>query len=65
MRRGHVYYNEILAGTISEEEGGMYIFKYEDSYYTNSTLPSISVTISKANQIHKCKGLFPFFYNIK
>ena len=64
MRQGRVYYNEIIAGTISEEKGGTYIFKYEASYFANSSLPSISVTLSKAKQIHQSQGLFPFFYNM-
>ena len=64
MRQGTVYYNEIIAGVITELNDGSYVFNYEDTYFSNSSLPPISVTISKTKQIHKLKTLFPFFYNM-
>lgn len=64
MRQGKVYYNEIIAGIVSEEESGKYNFRYEDNYYSNNSLPPISVTISKAKQEHLSATLFPFFYNM-
>lgn len=64
MRQGKVLYNNIVAGVISESVAGEYIFQYEDSYFYNTTLPTISVTLPKAKQQHKSKELFPFFFNM-
>ena len=64
MRQGIVYYNEIIAGVLTEEDLGNYIFKYHDVYFINNSLPAISVTIPKAKQLHESSILFPFFYNM-
>lgn len=64
MRQGVVYYNDIVAGTISELEDSSYVFNYEYNYFSNIGLPPISVTIPKIKQVHSSKNLFPFFYNM-
>ncbi len=64
MRQGKVLYNNIVAGAISESGAGEYIFQYEDSYFYNTTLPPISVTLPKTKKQHKSKELFPFFFNM-
>jgi HipA-like protein len=64
MRQGRVYFNKIVAGTISELDTGEYVFQYDDSYFSNTTLPAISVTLSKKKQDHQSKELFPFFFNM-
>ena len=64
MRQGIVYFNEIIAGVLTEEDLGNYIFKYDDVYFINSSLPAISVTIPKVKQLHESSILFPFFYNM-
>ena len=64
MRQGRIYYNNILAGIISELEEGGYSFYYDDAYFANSGLPAISVTISKLRQLHFSKYLPSFFYNM-
>jgi HipA-like protein len=64
MRRGSVYYNDILAGTLMEIEDGTYIFHYDDAYFFNTQLPPISVTLPKNKQQHRSPILFPFFFNM-
>jgi HipA-like protein len=64
MRQGLVYNNNILAGTITEDDNGGFIFHYNDSYFYNTTLPAISVTLPKGKQHHYAKDLFPFFFNM-
>ncbi len=64
MRKGIVYYNEIIAGEIIEEDSGNYTFIYDPIYYNNSNLPPISVMLPKITRIHQSTFLFPFFYNL-
>ncbi len=64
MRQGIVYNNDIVAGIVSETENGLYEFDYDDNYFSNSSLPAISVTLPKSKQQHHSKNLFAFFFNM-
>jgi HipA-like protein len=64
MRQGKVFYNNVIAGLLTELDSGEFIFHYDDAYFNNTTLPPISVTIPKQKQQHRSKELFPFFYNM-
>ena len=63
MRTARVYRNHALAGTLTEAEGE-YIFRYEDSYFLDSTKKSISLTLPKSQQEYRSKIFFPFFFNM-
>ena len=58
-RSGEVYYQDQLAGIISEEEYG-YVFTYETAYLKNDYLP-VSLTLPLRETSYKSKMLFPFF----
>ena len=58
-RGGRVYYQNQLAGIISEEEDG-YVFVYEVTYLKNNHL-SVSLTLPLREAAYKSKILFPFF----
>ena len=64
MRKGEVYMNGILAGTISEEIGEGYTFVYDKEYFENPSRPAISLTIPKKVRFYKSRHLFPFFANM-
>ncbi len=64
MRRVQVYQNGILAGILTEENRKNYVFRYDDSYFANSDMPAISLTLPKSQQEYKSKFLFPFFFNM-
>lgn len=64
MRIAGVYRNGEFAGTLTEESRSSYIFEYDDNYYSDSSKPSISLTLPKTNRIYKSTSLFPFFYNM-
>jgi HipA-like protein len=65
MRRGQVYFNEILAGEISElTDGSGYEFEYDTAYFNNDKLPAISVTLPKWKLAQRYDTLFPFFFNM-
>ena len=58
-RGGRVYYQNQLAGIISEEEDG-YVFVYEVTYLKKNYL-SVSLTLPLREAAFKSKILFPFF----
>lgn len=64
MRKGEVYLNGILAGTIYEEIGIGYTFVYEKEYFENPSRPAISLTMPKIKQDYRSRHLFPFFANM-
>ncbi|HOF80338.1 MAG: HipA N-terminal domain-containing protein [Bacteroidales bacterium] len=64
MRRVQVYRNGILAGILTEKNRKNYVFRYDDSYFANSDMPAISLTLPKSQQEYKSKFLFPFFFNM-
>lgn len=64
MRAGKVYKNNVLAGKLTEDKGSSYRFVYDDKYYLDESLPSISVTLTKESKEYYSKYLFPFFFNM-
>ncbi len=64
MRSAEVYRNGILAGVLTEEGRGAYVFRYEDNYFKNILSPAISLTLPKKQQEYRSAYLFPFFYNM-
>ena len=64
MRKTKVYRNSHLAGELIQENAKSYVFRYSDSYYSNGSLPAISLTLPKSQQEYKSEFLFPFFFNM-
>lgn len=64
MRKAAVYRNGTLAGHLIEEDRRHYTFRYEDSYFLDSTKPTVSLTLPKTQQEYKSEYLFPFFFNM-
>lgn len=64
MRKVEVYRNNTLAGELIQENSKSYIFKYNDAYLANNSLPAISLTLPKDQQEYKSTFLFPFFFNM-
>lgn len=60
MNRGTVYYRDIPAGTLERSAAG-YVFRYDDAYRANLSLPDISATLPKTRPEYHSKFLFPFF----
>jgi serine/threonine-protein kinase HipA len=59
-RRGRVFFRDILAGLVYEDENG-YVFQYDAKYFEDSKLPAISFTLPKQKAAFHSKVLFPFF----
>jgi HipA-like protein len=64
MRVMEIYRNGVLAGFLSEENRKSYIFKYDESYFNDSTKPAISLTLPKSKIEYTSHYLFPFFFNM-
>ena len=64
MKQLEVYYNDVRAGILSEQNPGTgYSFQYDEEYL-NSTLPPISATLPKKVTAYSSDHLFPFFSNM-
>lgn len=63
MQKGTVYNNGEIAGDI-EKADGKYIFRYEESYFSNPGKQAISLTFPKEKQEYTSDVLFPFFYGL-
>jgi len=61
MRQGIVKYNNELAGVLTEEENGEYLFVYNDAYIQKHPQLHISFQMPVSRQPFRSKRLFPFF----
>lgn len=59
-RQARIYYQEKLAGILSETDNG-YSFRYSQEYLSEPHVKSISLTIPLSNGMYHSKVLFPFF----
>lgn len=62
MRRAKVYHNGLLAGILTQNNLKSYEFQYDDAWFSNDALPSVSLTLPKSRNVHKSDHLFPFFF---
>jgi serine/threonine-protein kinase HipA len=60
MRKANVFYQEHVAGVLSETIEG-YQFDYNPEYVENTAMPSISLTLPKRRESYCSKTMFPFF----
>ena len=63
MKKGTVYYRDIKAGEIVQDEDG-FVFRYDPLYFADSSLPDISATLPKTQSEYRSKTLFPFFFGL-
>ncbi len=59
-RKGKVFYQDQLAGIITENEEGYY-FQYDETYLNSNDCQAISLTLPLTEHIYFSKILFPFF----
>jgi HipA-like protein len=64
MRKLEVYRNNVLTGTLTEQNRTSYIFNYDDNYFNDPKMPAISLTMPKTQQEYRAETLFPFFFNM-
>ena len=64
MRSIKVYNRDVLAGTLEELSPTEYVFRYDDEYFRNPLMISISLTLPKNQQEYRSNHIFPFFTNM-
>lgn len=64
MRKAEVLYKNELAGILTQQDNGSFVFRYTDSWYSAKNKPAISLTMPKEKQEYTSEHLFPFFYNM-
>lgn len=64
MRKAEVYRNGILAGILTEQSRNSYLFRYDDTYFNDSSKSAISLTLPKTQQEYRSEHIFAFFSNM-
>jgi serine/threonine-protein kinase HipA len=64
MRSANVYVNERIAGKLIKQDKEEYVFRYDDTYFTDPGASPVSLTLPKNEQEFHSSTLFPFFYNM-
>lgn len=60
MRTANIFYKDILAGILTENDDG-YIFQYDNAYLNKANAKSVSLTLPLQSKPYESKILFPFF----
>ncbi len=63
-RAAEIYNNGRLAGILEKRNAQLYVFTYDDSYFTDESGYAISLSLPKTKQEHTSRVLFPFFYGL-
>jgi serine/threonine-protein kinase HipA len=64
MRTAKILYKNEEAGMLIQHDNGSFTFKYDNSWISDKTKPSISLTLPKSQHEFHSDFLFPFFYNM-
>lgn len=64
MRTAKILYKDKEAGRLMQHDDGSFSFKYDSSWISDNTKPSISLTLPKSQVEFHSDFLFPFFYNM-
>lgn len=59
-KKGKVFYKELFAGTIEENEDG-YFFQYDKNYVVSVNAKPVSLTMPLTEELYRSKTMFPFF----
>ncbi len=60
MRSADIYYEDNLAGVLTETESG-YEFRYNKEYLANKSSEPVSLTLPLSEKPYQSRILFPFF----
>jgi serine/threonine-protein kinase HipA len=61
MRQAAIYYQEVLAGTLTETNEGEYIFEYNNEYIQTHPKQFLTFSMPITNKPYTDKRLFAFF----
>jgi len=60
MKQGNVYYKNVLAGIIREDEDG-FTFQYDPGYLQREDAQPVSLTLPLREESYVSQVIFPFF----
>jgi len=60
MRKAKVFFNDIIAGVLSETEEG-FVFQYDPQYVQKKDAEPVSLTLPIKSEPYLSKVMFPFF----
>ena len=61
MRKARIYYQDKVAGILTETDEGEYVFRYEEDYIENHPDDFITFSMPVSKFAYRDKRLFPFF----
>lgn len=61
MRQANIYYQDNLAGFLTETDEGDFVFRYEDNYVKEHPNDFITFSMPVSDVPYREKRLFPFF----
>jgi serine/threonine-protein kinase HipA len=61
MREAKIYYNNVVAGLLTETDDGEYVFLYDEKYVAEYPNQFVSFTMPVRAKEYREKRLFPFF----
>jgi serine/threonine-protein kinase HipA len=61
MRQARIYYQDKVAGILTETDEGEYVFQYEEDYIENHPDDFITLSMPVSKFAYRDKRLFPFF----
>jgi|SRR5450432_875700 serine/threonine-protein kinase HipA len=61
MRQAKIYYDNLLAGILTETDDGDYTYQYENDYISNHPKQFITFTMPVNSTAYISNRLFPFF----
>lgn len=61
MRQARIYYQDKVAGILTETDEGEYVFQYEEDYIENHPDDFITFSMPVSKFAYRDKRLFPFF----
>lgn len=59
-----VYVHGVMAGVLERTRERGYLFRYEDGYFKDKSMPAVSLTLPKNRQEHVSTHLFAFFQGL-
>jgi len=64
MRSASILFKDEQAGVLTQHDNGTFTFRYTDSWISDSSKPSISLTLPKTKKEYHSDYLFAFFFNM-
>ena len=61
MRQAKIFYQDFLAGTLTETNEGEYIFHYDENYVLEHPMDFLTFSMPVRTSPYKDNRLFPFF----